>query len=135
MAIEIINTVDDVRRLAAERDAARAELESVRTEFENWKHTVSLFAKQHGEADEEVERLRAELKRWQDEVEKLIGERNEEREKVARLHSALLAVEWVYSGSVEWNEICPWCERDKTDKHGHRSDCARQIALGIVEGK
>ena len=49
--------------------------------------------------------------------------------EVARLRTALLAVEWVDSESLY--PYCAWCSC-RSD-NGHASDCARQIALGLLE--
>jgi len=45
----------------------------------------------------------------------------------ARLRAALEAVEWFTKFDITY---CPWCVRIK--EHGHASDCARQIALGLA---
>jgi len=45
----------------------------------------------------------------------------------AKLRAALLAVEW-----AEMERCCPWCSMPMSAGE-HRADCARQIALGIVD--
>ena len=74
-----------VADLQAERDA-------IRTEFENWKHTVALLARQHGEADDEVERLRSALLAWKIECAAFSlhnGESQIERTRAARIESRI----------------------------------------------
>ena len=57
------------------------------------------------------------------------AEINRLRAENARLRTALLAVEWVDSESLY--PYCAWCSC-RSD-NGHASDCARQIALGLLE--
>ena len=49
----------------------------------------------------------------------------------ARLRAALEAVEWALDGLGDYR--CPWCGAWRSDDHGHRPDCQRQLALGITE--
>ena len=45
---------------------------------------------------------------------------------------ALEQVEWMYNetGDFVGSDFCPWC--NSCEKHGHSTDCQRQLALGAT---
>ena len=59
------------------------------------------------------------------------AEINRLRAENAHLRAALLAVEWTHAYPAMGDAWCIWCSNIKP--FGHRADCARQIALGLVE--
>ena len=95
------------------------------------KQVADLQAKNHA-LESEVLQDNAALRRQAQEIVERGKQNFALQAEVERLLTALLAVEWVVDRDDD--SFCPWCGRYRdTDNGRHRSDCGRQIALGLAE--